>query len=55
MILKTFVSCDNIQSSGFILCFFSKNDYKLTQNGGQPREEWEFLFLSSFTDLKSTL
>lgn len=32
---KTFVSCDNIHSSGFILCLFSKNDYKLTQNGGQ--------------------
>lgn len=35
MIVKTFLSCDNIHSSGFILCFFSKNDYKLTQNGGQ--------------------
>lgn len=35
MLVKTFVSCDNIHSSGFILCFFCKNDYKLTQNGGQ--------------------
>lgn len=35
MIVKTFSSCDNTHSSGFILCSFSKNDYKLTQNGGQ--------------------
>lgn len=33
--VKTFVPRDNIYPSGYILCFFSRNKYKLTQNGGQ--------------------
>lgn len=32
--VKTFVPWD-IYSSGCILCFVSRNKYKLTQNGGQ--------------------
>jgi len=34
---KDILSRDNIHSSGFILCFFSENDCKGTQNGGQLR------------------